>query len=60
MPDSSPIWCSVGGKNAVVMVAKSSSVKRSRYQLEFSSEFWANFMTSEGLGMLEVIFMKFW
>lgn len=44
----------------VVMVAKSSSVKRSRYQLEFSSEFWANFMTSVGFGILPVIFMKFW
>ena len=60
MPESSESWWAVGGKKAVVMVAKSSSVRRSRYQLEFSSEFWANFMTSEGFGMLEVIFMKFW
>ena len=50
----------MGGKKAVVMVAKSSSVSRSRYQFEFSSEFWAKRMTSEGFGMLEVIFMKFW
>ena len=60
MPDSSESWCLEGGKNAVVMVAKSSSVRRSRYQLELASEFWANFMTRLGFGMFAVIFMKFW
>lgn len=43
-------WCSVFGKKAVVMVAKSSSVSSERYQSVVSAEFCANFMTSSWFG----------